>query len=41
MPLQIEHKKDQRGLIQSVEHNILKIPITFTPRECIKYDQIV
>lgn len=41
MPLQIEHKKDQRGLVQSIEQNILKIPITFTPRECIKYDQVV
>lgn len=41
MPLQIETIKDKRGLIQAIEHNILKIPITFTPRECIRYDQTV
>jgi hydrocephalus-inducing protein len=30
-----------RGLIQTRELNVLKIPITFTPRECTKYDESV
>lgn len=30
-----------RGLIQTKEMNVLKIPITFTPRECTKYEENV
>ena len=33
LPLQIESSKDKRGIIQTKELNILKIPIVFTPRE--------
>lgn len=38
LPLQIESTKDKRGLIETKEFNVLKVPIVFTPRETIKYD---
>lgn len=41
MPLQIETFKDAKGLIQTKESNVLSIPIHFTPRECIKYNETV
>lgn len=33
LPIQIETTKDKKGIIQTRELNILKIPVTFTPRE--------
>lgn len=42
MPLQLESIKDPKtGKVTTVEHNVLKIPITFTPRECVKYHDVV
>lgn len=41
MPIQIESVKDSKGLMQSKESNVLSIPIRFTPRECIKYNETV
>lgn len=41
LPLQTEQTKDKKGLIQTKELNALTIPITFTPRECVRYEQIV
>ena len=42
MPLQIETQKDPKtGKVTTIEHNVLKIPITFTPRECVKYGELV
>ncbi|CAD8206755.1 unnamed protein product [Paramecium octaurelia] len=41
LPIQIETHKDKKGIIQTKELNVLQIPITFTPRELVKYDESV
>ena len=41
LPLKSETIKDKRGLNKQVEHNILTVPIVFTPRELTKYNEIV
>lgn len=37
----METAKDKKGLIQVKEHNVLRIPIVFTPRECLRYEESV
>jgi hydrocephalus-inducing protein len=41
LPLQIETGKDKKGLVETKEKNVLKIPIVFTPRESLKYNETV
>lgn len=38
LPLKYENIKDKRGLNQQIEHNVVRVPIVFTPRELLKYN---
>lgn len=37
LPLEIASVKNKKGVVEKVEKNVLKIPIVFTPREMVKY----
>lgn len=37
LPVEIVSVKNKRGRMESIEKNMLKIPIVFTPRELVKY----
>ncbi|EGR29178.1 hypothetical protein IMG5_161280 [Ichthyophthirius multifiliis] len=39
LPLQVDSFQDKKGILQTKENNILKIPIIFTPRESKKYEE--
>jgi hydrocephalus-inducing protein len=41
LPYKTEVIKDKKGHQQTVESNVLKIPIVFTPRDCIRYNETV
>jgi hypothetical protein len=39
LPLEIAEVKNKKGVKERVEKNLLKIPIVFTPREYMRYDE--
>jgi hypothetical protein len=39
LPLEIAEVKNKKGVKDRVEKNLLKIPIVFTPREYMRYDE--
>jgi hypothetical protein len=40
LPFRNEQIKDKKST-QPLESNVLKVPIVFTPRDCIKYSEVV
>jgi|JI6StandDraft_1071083.scaffolds.fasta_scaffold04855_7 hypothetical protein len=40
LPFRNEQVKDKKST-QPLESNVLKVPIVFTPRDCIKYSEVV
>jgi hypothetical protein len=41
LPYKVENVKDKKGISQQIETNVLKIPIVFTPRDFIRYSEVV
>ena len=39
LPLEIAEVKNKKGVKERVEKNLLKIPIVFTPRDYMRYDE--
>jgi hypothetical protein len=39
LPLEIAEVKNKKGVKERVEKNLLKIPIVFTPREYMRYEE--
>lgn len=39
LPVEIVSVKNKRGRVESVEKNMLKVPIVFTPRDLVKYQE--